>query len=222
VEAKTRYRRPSDWRDVFSELSPVALTVWGHYAPVPRGFGDNRGALPVKIGTSGQWVTIEKLGSAGERFHPLYAYGIWYRVWTPDLESANALAYALTNILADARRKRELTHHEQLMIQEIRALQRGKAWLRNGHIDLTPELDLSFIDTQRMRKHLGLSVPATAAQQTEQRYLILQGKLEAFTHQLAGDLCIQAWDDEGFAAHINGILERRAQKPADGIAGGPR
>jgi hypothetical protein len=210
--AKTRDKRSPEWWKAFHDVSPVALTVWGHYAPVPRGFGDNHGVLPVKIGTSGRWVSIEKLGLAGDRFHAQYAYGIWFRVWALDLESANGLAYALTNVLAESIRGRELTHHEQMMAREIRSLQRSEAWLRNGHIDLTPDFDIPFIDTERMRKHLELPKAETQEQAREQHYAVIQGKLEAFAHHLAGDNCIQAWDDEGFAAHVDAMIAKHARR----------
>ena len=35
-------------------------------------------------------------------------------------------------------------------------------------------------------------------------------------HHLAGDNCIQAWDDEGFAAHVDGLVMRRAQRAVGG------
>lgn len=80
-------------------------------------------------------------------------------------------------------------------------------------LDLTPEFDLPSIDTEQLRRRLGMRDPASVAEHRDQRYALVRTKCELGVHQLAGDHCIQACDDEGFAAHIDGLALRYGPRP---------
>ena len=84
--------------------------------------------------------------------------------------------------------------------------------MRKGFVDIGPDFDLPAIDSDEMRRRLRLAEPTSHGENSAQQYKIIRSKLELAVHQLAGDHCIQAWDDEGFAAHVDGLVLRRAQR----------
>lgn len=55
------------------------------------------------------------------------------------------------------------------------------------------------------------SSPATWPRHVSCALHQLRAKFEIGVHQLAGDHCIQAWDDEGFADHIESLTIKRAR-----------
>jgi hypothetical protein len=218
-----RDRRSTEWHRAFTDLAPMALVAHGHLEPVPAGIGDNRVVWPIKLGTSGRWERLDSLSKEVERFHPVFPYRYWFRIWTLSGEAASSLAYALSNAIADRIERPAEPFSESAPIDRLiayysregRVLKTGER-LRNGYEDIGASFDLPSINSDHIRKGLELGAPQTSAEAREQYYAVIRVKLEIAVHQLAGDNCIQAWDDEGFAAHVDGLVMKRAQRAAGG------
>lgn len=208
--AQSRDRRSPEWKKAFKDIGGAAMYVCGHAAPVPRSFGDNRGVWPIRIGITTRWEPLETLTGEMDRHHPVHWLGMWFRVWTLSAESASHLAYAVSNAIADTGGANGADEMSDLHREIVRWVHADK--LRRGFADVGPEFDLPQISDEAMRRQLKLAPAETQEQDREQHYGIVRAKLELAVHQLAGDLCIQAWDDEGFAAHVLGVADRNAAR----------
>jgi len=209
---RRRAQRSTVWWNAFKDLTPAAVYICGHNAPVPRSFADNRGVWPIKIGITTRWEPLDTLTKEMDRHHPVHWMGLWFRVWTPSGEDAGALAFQVANAIAAEPAGTQgyqgpVSQLHQEIIRWVRADR-----LRKDFVDIGPDFDLPEIDGDEIRKRLKMPTPADQEQYRAQYYEVIRSKLELAVHHLAGDNCIQAWDDEGFAAHIDGLVMRRAQR----------
>ncbi|KAB2918506.1 MAG: hypothetical protein F9K29_08035 [Hyphomicrobiaceae bacterium] len=205
---KRRSRRSPEWTRTFEALQPAAVYIAGYAAPVPRGFADNRGVWPIRIGITTRWV--DSLTKEMDRHQPVHWMGVWFRVWTLSFESAGQLAFAVANSIADMLEPGSQGGEDPLsqMHREIVRWVRAEK-LRNAFLDLGPDFDLEQINTQAVVRDLALADPQTAEENREQHFRIVRRKFELAIHHLAGDLCIQAWDGEAFDAYIDGLVRQQ-------------
>jgi len=82
----------------FRRLAPAAVYVAGTEGPVPRSFGDNRGAWPIRIGVTESWK--DTITPQLERGAPLWWQGVLFRVWTPSEVHAKRLALEVPEFIA--------------------------------------------------------------------------------------------------------------------------
>jgi hypothetical protein len=210
--ARTRDRRLPEWWKAFRDLTPAAVYVCGHDAPVPRSFADNRGVWPIKIGITTRWEPLDTLSKEMDRHHAVHWMGMWFRVWTLSGEDAGSLAFLVANAIAaePAGTQGYPDPVSQLHQEIVRWVRADK--LRKGFVDIGSDFDLPAIDGDGIRKRLKMPAPTDQEQHRTQYYEVIRNKLELAVHQLAGDYCIQAWDDEGFAAHVDGLVMRNARR----------
>ena len=157
--AKTRDRRSPEWRKAFSDLTPAAVYVCGHEAPVPRSFADNRGVWPVKIGITTRWEPLDTLSKEMDRHHPVHWMGMWFRTWTLSGEDAGNLAFLVANaISADPAGTQGYKDPVSQLHQEIVRWVRADK-LRKGFVDIGEGFDLPAIDGAEVRKRLNMPQP---------------------------------------------------------------
>ncbi|MGH6815519.1 MAG: hypothetical protein ACREC6_07435 [Hyphomicrobiaceae bacterium] len=118
-----RGRWPSEKIAAFRRLAPAAVYIAGTEGPVPRRFGDNRGAWPIRIGVTASWKDI--ITPQLEHSAPLWWQGVLFRVWTPDEVHAKRLALEIPEFVA-------------ARVEQLRG-----AWL-----DLGVETDLALFEVE--------------------------------------------------------------------------
>jgi hypothetical protein len=73
-----------------TDLEAHAVYIAGTAGAVPRRFGDNLGAWPVRTGKTRHW--IDNITPPMESVQPLWWMGVLFRLWTPsDAHAANLL-----------------------------------------------------------------------------------------------------------------------------------
>ena len=215
--ARTRDRRSPEWWKVFRDLTPAAVYISGHDVPVPRSLADNRGVWPIRIGITTRWEPLETLTKEMDRHHPVHWMGMWFRVWTLSGDDAGNLACHVASAIASYElvgTPNSPDHVADLQKEIVRWVRADK--LRKGFVDIGSDFDLPTIDGEDIRRRLKMPAPADQEQHRTQYYEVIRNKLELAVHQLAGDHCIQAWDDEAFAAHIEVVAAKRAQRALGG------
>ena len=122
-------------RDTFIRLAPAAVCIAGTEGPVPRTFGDNRGAWPIRVGITERWEDTSTPGlNSGS---PLWWQGVLFRVWTPSREHAKQLGAAVLELVAER-------------VEQLRG-----AW-----VDLGPETDLALFEVEVYALAERLKIPA--------------------------------------------------------------
>lgn len=142
---------------------------------------------------------------------------MWFRVWTLSGDDAGYLASCVANAIVGHEVARSPGAQDQvadLQKEIVRWVRADK--LRKGFVDIGSDFDLPAIDGEDIRKRLKMKPPGDQEQHRTQYHEVIRYKLELAVHQLAGDHRIQAWDDEGFAAHVEAAVAQRAQRALGG------
>ena len=90
--AITRAMQTVSYQRAEKELDYVAVCLIGHGEPVPRWFGDNKGACPVEVCYS---RNPENAAKVGDRWQTIHRMEVLRWVWTPSEAHAKRLKAAL-------------------------------------------------------------------------------------------------------------------------------
>lgn len=154
-----------DRAEAFRALGAVAVYVAGNIeGPEMRFSGDNMGAWPVLLGTTGTWR--DTVTAQMDRFSPLKRRGVIFRLWTPDRTDAKQLLAAIEGLIrdrVDQLRGKWLDFGPdcdlELFAEECREVGRRIGVTTWDDAELVAELDKLIARTEEIARDSGRVVP---------------------------------------------------------------